>query len=366
MKCTNRPIRIALQRTMLFVKVLIAIQCIGLGQGDTLQIAYTSAPPFIVNENDRLSGINIWLWEQIAQDLDIPYQLVELEFPEILERLKNGSVDASINPLTITAERSRSMIFTSPFYISNATAAMKKKGRWAYVNRFFSSLFSKEFLGGIILLIVIIGFFGLLTWSFERKHNNTDFRKGYKGLWDGLWWSAVTMTTVGYGDKSPKSFGGKIVALIWMFTALLFISGLTASIASRIIITNKNIGVFSTDNMRDLRLGTLANTSEEDYLRKRYYRFVSTFDSIEDGLKAVDEGTIDAYIYDEPILRYRLDEMNLPSIEITSLKFNLQMYAFAFQKNKSEIAQKVSERLLYHTNGQDWSVVLSEYDLSVM
>ncbi|MGO2102628.1 MAG: ion channel [Psychroflexus halocasei] len=44
------------------------------------------------------------------------------------------------------------------------------------------------------------------------------------------------MTTVGYGDKSPLSLGGRIVGLIWMFMAVIILSSLTAGIASALTV----------------------------------------------------------------------------------------------------------------------------------
>ena len=48
----------------------------------------------------------------------------------------------------------------------------------------------------------------------------------------GLWWAVQTVTTVGYGDKVPKSVEGRLVATVVMVTALGFMSVLTASISA--------------------------------------------------------------------------------------------------------------------------------------
>jgi voltage-gated potassium channel len=37
---------------------------------------------------------------------------------------------------------------------------------------------------------------------------------------DGLWWSIVTMSTVGYGDISPKSIGGRLIAMTLIVTGV--------------------------------------------------------------------------------------------------------------------------------------------------
>jgi voltage-gated potassium channel len=47
-----------------------------------------------------------------------------------------------------------------------------------------------------------------------------------------LWWSVQTVTTVGYGDVTPKTTEGRAVAAILMVSAIAFISILTATISA--------------------------------------------------------------------------------------------------------------------------------------
>jgi voltage-gated potassium channel len=54
-------------------------------------------------------------------------------------------------------------------------------------------------------------------------------------LGSGLWWSIVTLTTVGYGDISPASTGGRVLAIIIMFFGIGLLSTLSASLAAIII-----------------------------------------------------------------------------------------------------------------------------------
>lgn len=54
-------------------------------------------------------------------------------------------------------------------------------------------------------------------------------------LADSVWWSIVTLTTVGYGDFSPVTPGGRLVAVVIMFFGIGLLGMLSATLASILI-----------------------------------------------------------------------------------------------------------------------------------
>ena len=58
---------------------------------------------------------------------------------------------------------------------------------------------------------------------------------------DALWWSFVTVTTVGYGDLSPVTPMGRAVAVVLMLVGIGLFGGLTANLASAIMKSEENV-----------------------------------------------------------------------------------------------------------------------------
>ncbi len=52
------------------------------------------------------------------------------------------------------------------------------------------------------------------------------------GYWSGVWWAIVTLTTVGYGDISPTTITGRLVAGMLMFSGIGLFSTLAAAVAA--------------------------------------------------------------------------------------------------------------------------------------
>jgi len=57
----------------------------------------------------------------------------------------------------------------------------------------------------------------------------------YANMWDAMWWSVVTMTTVGFGDKYPITGPGRFLAVVVMFMSLFLLSSFTATFASAFV-----------------------------------------------------------------------------------------------------------------------------------
>jgi voltage-gated potassium channel len=63
---------------------------------------------------------------------------------------------------------------------------------------------------------------------------------------DALWWSIVTATTVGYGDLSPATLGGRLIAILLMIFGIGLIGMITGSIATYFISHTKETNVTVT------------------------------------------------------------------------------------------------------------------------
>ncbi len=332
---------------------------------DTLLIGYTQAPPFIIEEEGSREGINIWLWEKVAEDLGLKYKLQRMGFAEMLEALKQGEIDVSINPLTITSERSKKMDFTHTYFSSNSTIVVYNSSSLQKGYQFLRAFFNVNFLRAFFALLLIIILFGIAIWIFEKRVNPSHFRSGWRGIWDGIWWSVVTMTTVGYGDKTPKSRAGKMIALIWMFSGLLFISGLTASVASMLTINQLQSNPEGFNEFKEAEVGCIKNSSTNEFLHERFFKNINTYGNVSDGLSDLIDGELDAFLYDEPILRYRIKkDPEFERLRLLPIKFDLQFYAFGLPKKNVELKNAISQKILEITESIEWRMILNEYSLS--
>ncbi|WP_350288549.1 transporter substrate-binding domain-containing protein [uncultured Croceitalea sp.] len=348
-----------------FVYILIFFRLSGQEVKDTLIVGYAAAPPFIIENEELLEGINIWLWKRVAEDLELPYKLEQMSFADMLEALKAGEIDVSINPLTITSDRIKELGFTRSFFASHSTVAVAEKSSFQKIKQFLGAIFQMNFLRGFLLLFIILLFFGFLTWLFERRHNPDDFRPGQKGIWDGLWWSVVTLTTVGYGDKAPKTRWGKVAALGLMLSGLLFVSGLTASIASSLTVNQLTENVESFDEFKERPVGTVRSSSSYDFLRVHFFKDINQYNSVIPGLQDLKNQKIEAFIYDEPILKYRIrKDSTLSELQLLPIKFDVQFYAFGIKKDSLELQRRISQRILEIIETTEWEVVLAEYGLT--
>lgn len=331
---------------------------------DTLVIGYYPSAPFIIENGDNLDGISIWLWESIQRETGYPYKLKKMTLDEVVKGLAQDEIDMTLNPLTINSIRSEVMDFSAPYYISNSSVMVNSVGSFEKGMQFISSFFSLNFLRAIGALFLVVFIFGTLAWVFEHRKNPEEFKPGIKGLWSGIWWSAVTMTTVGYGDKSPRSTGGRVIALIWMFAAIIIISGFTASIASSLTVNQLSWNQNKIKDFKEKRIAVIDNSATQVFLEQRFFKELYPYQSLKACVEALEKGDVDAVSHDVPQLTYISGLDSLDRFDVLPIRYNPQLYAFGFTEKMSEHKKEViGNELLKIIESTDWRVLLSEYNL---
>ncbi len=333
-----------------------AIHC----QDRVLKVGFQVAPPFIVDSNGRYSGVSIDLWGKIADSLHVKYSSKVYSIEELLAAIQTGEVDVAISPLTVTASRIKRFSFSQPYYITNLAFATKVEKSNNMIS-FFLDFFSLNFFKAVFSLFFVILIFGFLLWLLERHKNASQFRRGVDGLGDGIWWSAVTMSTVGYGDKSPTTAWGRVLSIIWMFTAVIIISGLTAGISSSLTIHNLKTEVTSFDDLRTLRVGCVPNSGTADFL-DRYKIKYQDFSTVQQGLDAVAHGTIKAFVYDEAVLTYFVNAKKYNEV-IQVIPSSYYREYFSFGSLDTDLLKRIDAVLIGIIESNQWEKDLKKYHI---
>ncbi|MDZ7779458.1 MAG: transporter substrate-binding domain-containing protein [Gemmatimonadota bacterium] len=319
---------------------------------DTLVVGTRVVPPFVMESDEGYTGLTVRLWDHIADRLELEYVFEERNLDGLFDGVEDGTLFASASALTVTAEREERVDFTHPFFTTGLGIAVPHQpaGLLQAVGR----LFSLEFLWVFGLLGSLLLFWGALVWLFERVENPEEFGgTAAQGIGSGFWWAAVTMATVGYGDKTPRTLGGRIVGFIWMFTAIVVISFFTAAIASSLTVTQLDSRVSGREDLPQARVGGLEGAAAVSYLEADGIA-VASYPSIEAGLEALAGGTLDAFVHDAPILRYYSRSEFQGRTRVLAGTFVEQYYGIALARD-SEYRDRINPVLLEFTASEEWA-----------
>ncbi len=173
------------------------------------------------------------------------------------------------------------------------------------------------------------------------------------------------MTTVGYGDKVPKTIMGQLVGFVWMFSAILMISGFMAGIASALAVNHLEDEWTDVNNLRKVKTGTVEASASEAFLQSHFIRALP-YKDLSGGIAALQKTKIEALVYDEPILRYQIERDSLvDAIQILPFQFNTQYYSFA-TPSKSPYLDKINPVLLEFIETMRWKAILTDCGLMDM
>jgi ABC-type amino acid transport substrate-binding protein len=249
--------------------------------------------------------------------------------------------------------------FTQPISLSGTGVAVALGSR----NTTLASILRPRFWRLVALfagLLVVMLFAGILIWLLERKQNPEHFsEKLSEGIGAGFWWSAVTLATVGYGDKVPKSLAGRALAVVWMFTGIVMISLFTASVTALLTTEQLETTIQRADDLRRVRIGAVSGSSGAEYLERKhiFFRAYPNLNAAVDGLL---QNELDAVVSNAPGLRYLIRQKYDGVLGLLPFTLDQTFIAIALPQ-ESPFREPLNRALLRYMSEDEWRAVLFRY-----
>ncbi|MGB3514003.1 MAG: transporter substrate-binding domain-containing protein [Microcoleaceae cyanobacterium] len=311
-------------------------------QAEKLRVGVLGATPFIINDGGEITGITVDIWEKIAVDAELEYDLIYLQQnTDIrLESLARGNLDLIIGSISITAERMEKVEFSQPYSREQIGLLIhqKRPRLWNRIRPFLGW----AFISSVGLLILSLFTVGTLIWMVEKHQNSENFPKEFRrGVGNGIWFAIVTLTTVGYGDKAPVTPLGRFITGIWMLITMVTVSSLTAGIATTLTLSlsSRGIEIFqSPEDLQEARIATVKGSTGVN-LAKEYGARLTETDSLEKAVKFLADGKVDGVVFDAPVMRYYLKQNPQLPLRIADFFLAEEYYGFAFPLNNTLVRQ---------------------------
>lgn len=320
----------------------------------TVKIAVSPFKPFVIKQDERFIGFSIDLWEKIADKIKIDYQYIEV--PSILALLgsvKKGESEIAFSGISMTPEREKFLDYSYPVFNSGFQIMVLKKFKSSFTDILYSSFsifFSTSIFYAVFILCAILILSAHVIWLLERNHNPHFPKKYIPGVCAGLWWSAVTVTTVGYGDKTPSGAVARFFALILMFSGIIILAYYTASVTATITVSELHGKINNMSDLLGKKVATVSKSTSDHYLSRQNLTLHS-FEKIEDAYHALESELVDAIVYDSPVLLYYASHEGTGKVKVVGPVFHKEDYGIAF-KTKSRYIEAVNQTILeFRKNG---------------
>ena len=291
------------------------------------RVGVFEAPPYAMrSENGEWRGLIVDLWKEVASELSLQYRFGEAPLDTILDDLAHGRLDVAVGPLAVTLERERTIDFSHAFLVQEMGIAVRRGGdeeRWIGVARALATPTALRLYLGIVLMVFVAG---TAVWLLERRRNPQFSGRPLQGMGSGFWWSGVTTVAVGYGDKVPITFWGRMTALLWMSVSLILITAFTAFVTAKLAVAEFG-RVTGPESLRRAIVGTVEGAAVGDYLRRERIRH-RIYPSIPKALGGLRTGEVGAVVWDATILDYYVQKEPAGELEVLPQTFDSQILAF--------------------------------------
>ena len=320
--------------------------------GDTLHVGVKHAPPFVIVASNSAEpvGFSIDLAVMLAERMKPPRAISfhsDRDLPSHLEAVRTGKVDMGIAATTITAARERSMDFSYPFFRGGLGIMVPVKKALSGIGNILMSRSLLVVLGCIAVYVLICA---VLIWLVERTGPYFNARWS-DGIPQGIWWTIVTMSTVGYGDFVPRRAVGRILGTLVIFSGIAIFGWTIAFVTSTVTVARLETDITGVEDLRGRSVAVVRGTIAAEGMAARPVTLIE-FDALDDAAEAALTNRVAAVVHDMPLLKHYMKSNGKGRFAIAGPVFDQANYGIAFPRG-SPLRKEVNVVLLGMMEGRE-------------
>lgn len=310
---------------------------------EPLRVGVALFPPNVVQENGgQLEGFDIELWQEIAEDAGLEYEFEVLPLSDLLTAVEERRVDVALAGISVTSLRETRMDFSHPYMTAGIrilTTADDSPKLLRYAQTAWES-------GAGRALIFLIGFILICAHVFyvAERGSESISQRYFPGIFEASWFVVATMTTVGYGDLTPRRWLGRFVAFVVMITGIGLFGVLVADLSTAMTLQQLQARISEPSDLADRKVATVRGSTSVEVIQS-YGASVIEEDSIEEAIAAMNSGRAEAVVFDSPPLLHYLQLHPDQSAVLVAGQLTSEAYALAVPTD-SPVLETLNRALL--------------------
>ena len=328
-----------------------------------LRVATRVVPPMVVEKNGKLGGFSIELWNNIGKRLNRETEYVVLpDVSELLGAVASGRADLAIAAISITSEREDKFDFSQPIMNSGLQVLVRGTAVNVEANplrELMQLFFSRTLLVwlGIALLLILVP--AHLMFLVERTHHSgiIPTKTYFPGIFHAMFWAAGTLAT--QADQMPRHWIARIVAVLWMFTGVVFVAFYTAQLTATLTVQQIKGPINGPQDLVGKTVGTTKGSTATTYLGELKTE-VREFEKVDDLYHALLDQQIDAVVFDSPALLYFMTHDGRGLVRTVGEVFHKEDYGIVFPTG-SPLRKQVNEALLGFREDDTYQRIYEEW-----
>lgn len=319
---------------------------------DLLRVGIKPSAPFVMvnQESGQITGFSIDIIYAVAELMRPPRYIEFVVYDQIEEHLdavRTGEVDLGIAATSFTSDRERTLDFSVPFYRGGLGIAARAEGGGL---RFWDVVESSQLPYITLFLFLFLIICANVIWLTERGrvHDTTFDDRWRTGVGQAMWWTIVTMTTVGYGDFVPRNPLSRVISILIIVTGIVLFGMAVGAFSSALTVKQLRTDIRVPSDLRNKPVAVVEDSVAERTLRT-FGVEMALKESLKDALTAVDNEEVVAAVHDVALLRYNVPR-DYPKLAIVGPTFAEQGYGITFPVN-SALRKEVNVALLQLMEG---------------